>query len=102
MFSNEFLKTKVMFAGFLLLAMGVYSDMHGRKQDTRALAEIKHCMTNPLECATLLIVMRVRITGLVKDAVKAEVKVGRHYASDQTISLTGLVGEPSPGRIVDI
>ena len=93
---------KCLVAVIILLLLGSYAHYHGTIEDQKAVSHIRKCITAPDQCLNELLVIRIRTKSWSANFATADVKIGKNYHTEQSISVIGIHGRQQVGRIIDL
>ena len=102
MFSNKIAIPKCLGAVIILLLLGSDAHYHGTIEDQKAVSHIHNCVNSPDQCLNEPLVIRIRTKVWMANIATADVKIGKDYHTEQSISVIGIRGRQQAGRIIDL
>ena len=102
MFSNKMAIPKCLGAVIILLLLGSYAHYHGTIKDQKSIRHIHNCVNSPSQCLNEPLVIRIRTKVWTANVATADVKIGKDYRTEQSISVIGIRGRQQVGRIIDL
>ena len=102
MFSNKIAIPKCLSAVIILLLLGSYAHYHGAIEDQKSIRHIHNCVNSPDQCLNEPLVIRIRTKVWMANVATADVKIGKDYRTEQSISIIGIRGRQQAGRIIDL